>query len=160
MHFTVRLPVDDFRERIESEIAANPVLVLTAETGAGKSTRVPYWLWQAGVKVQVTQPRQPCWKIDARCGVEGVAAFVAAHGLAGWYFRVLASGECAAGDALIHVERPQGAVSLVHFNRSLRAQRPALSVLEMLAAAPGLAPDWVGKIRSRMQWLRENGGAA
>ncbi len=111
-------------------------------------------------RLQIAQPRTPCWKIDARCGVEGVAAFVAAHGLAGWYFRVLASGECAAGDALIHVERPQGAVSLVHFNRSLRAQRPALSVLEMLAAAPGLAPDWVGKIRSRMQWLRENGGAA
>jgi len=58
MHFSVRLPVDDFRERIESEIAANPVLVLTAETGAGKSTRVPYWLWQAGVKVHVTQPRR------------------------------------------------------------------------------------------------------
>ncbi|MEI8161606.1 MAG: MOSC domain-containing protein [Betaproteobacteria bacterium] len=111
-------------------------------------------------RLQIAQPRTPCWKIDARCGVEGVAAFVAAHGLAGWYFRVLASGECAAGDALIHVERPQGAVSLAHFNRSLRAQRPALSVLEMLAAAPGLAPDWVGKIRSRMQWLRENGGAA
>jgi HrpA-like RNA helicase len=58
MHFTVRLPVDDFRQQIESEIAANPVLVLTAETGAGKSTRVPYWLWQAGVKVHVTQPRR------------------------------------------------------------------------------------------------------
>jgi HrpA-like RNA helicase len=58
MHFTVRLPVDDFRERIENEIAANPVLVLTAETGAGKSTRVPYWLWQAGAKVHVTQPRR------------------------------------------------------------------------------------------------------
>ena len=58
MHFKSRLPVDDFRERIENEIAANPVLVLTAETGAGKSTRVPYWLWQAGVKVHVTQPRR------------------------------------------------------------------------------------------------------
>jgi HrpA-like RNA helicase len=58
MHFNSRLPVDDFREKIESEIAANPVLVLTAETGAGKSTRVPYWLWQAGVKVHVTQPRR------------------------------------------------------------------------------------------------------
>ena len=58
MQFSSRLPVDDFRERIESEIAANPVLVLTAETGAGKSTRVPYWLWRAGVKVHVTQPRR------------------------------------------------------------------------------------------------------
>jgi len=58
MHFKSRLPVDDFRERIENEIAIHPVLVLTAETGAGKSTRVPYWLWQAGNKVHVTQPRR------------------------------------------------------------------------------------------------------
>lgn len=58
MHFSTRLPVDDFRQQIEGEIAANPVLVLTAETGAGKSTRVPYWLWQAGVRVHVTQPRR------------------------------------------------------------------------------------------------------
>jgi HrpA-like RNA helicase len=58
MHFTSWLPVDDFRQQIEGEIAANPVLVLTAETGAGKSTRVPYWLWQAGIKVHVTQPRR------------------------------------------------------------------------------------------------------
>jgi HrpA-like RNA helicase len=58
MHFSARLPVDEFRQQIEAEIASHPVLVLTAETGAGKSTRVPYWLWQAGVKVHVTQPRR------------------------------------------------------------------------------------------------------
>jgi HrpA-like RNA helicase len=58
MHFATRLPVDDFRQQIEAEIAAHPVLVLTAETGAGKSTRVPCWLWQAGVRVHVTQPRR------------------------------------------------------------------------------------------------------
>ncbi len=58
MHFSDRLPVDEFRQQIETEIASNPVVVLTAETGAGKSTRVPYWLWQAGVKVHVTQPRR------------------------------------------------------------------------------------------------------
>jgi len=107
-------------------------------------------------RLQVAQPRTPCWKIDARCGVEGVAAHVAAHGIAGWYFRVLAPGECAAGDALIHVERPSGAVDLAHFNRVLREARPPLESLDRLAAAPGLAPDWTRKIRSRMQWLLDN----
>jgi len=107
-------------------------------------------------RLQVAQPRTPCWKIDARCGVEGVSAHVAAHGIAGWYFRVLAPGECAAGDALIHVERPSGAVDLASFNRILREARPPLESLETLAAAPGLAPDWTRKIRSRMQWLLDN----
>ncbi len=109
-----------------------------------------------GVQLQISQPRTPCWKIDARCGVEGVAAHVAEHGLAGWYFRVLVAGECSAGDALTHVERLPGAVSLARFNRSLREARPTLQVLELLASAPGLAPDWVRKIRSRIEWLQNN----
>ncbi len=108
-------------------------------------------------RLQITQPRTPCWKIDARCGVEGVAAHVAEHGIAGWYFRVLASGECVAGDALIHLQRPEGAVSLARFNRSLRGARPSLQVLDRLASAPGLSPDWVRKIRSRIEWLMKNG---
>jgi len=58
MQFLDKLPVDDYRDEIERAIAANPVVILTAETGAGKSTRVPWWLWQAGKKVHVTQPRR------------------------------------------------------------------------------------------------------
>jgi len=70
-------------------------------------------------RLQIAQPRTPCWKIDARCGVEGVAAHVAEHGIAGWYFRVLLPGEFAAGDALVHLERPRGAVSLARFEKIL-----------------------------------------
>jgi MOSC domain-containing protein YiiM len=112
------------------------------------------------VRLQIAQPRTPCWKIDTRCGGEGVAAFVARHGIAGWYFRVLTPGACAAGDVLTHIERPPGALSLAHFNRSVAAKRPALAVLDELANAPGLAPDWVRKIRDRMDWLQRNGGAS
>lgn len=112
------------------------------------------------VRLQIAQPRTPCWKIDARCGVEGVAAHVAEHGIAGWYFRVLAPGECAAGDTLIHLERPAGAVSLARFNRELRAPRPSLQTLGLLARAPGLAPDWVRKIRGRIEWLQAHGEAS
>ena len=108
-------------------------------------------------RLQIAEPRTPCWKIDARCGVEGVTAHVAEHGIAGWYFRVLAPGECVAGDALIHLERPPGAISLAHFHQSQRAQRPALAVLDRLANAPGLSPGWVRKIRSRIEWLQNNG---
>ncbi len=43
---------------IEETIAKNPVTVLTAETGAGKSTRVPMWMWQKRKKVHVTHPRR------------------------------------------------------------------------------------------------------
>ena len=110
------------------------------------------------VRLQIAQPRTPCWKIDTRCRVEGIAAFVAEHGIAGWYFRVLTPGECAAGDALVHIERPAGAVTLARFNRSVALKRPALALLDELANAPGLARDWVRKIHSRIEWLQQNGG--
>lgn len=52
------LPIYAQQKRIETTIAQNPITILTAETGAGKSTRVPLWLWKKGKKVLVTQPRR------------------------------------------------------------------------------------------------------
>ena len=52
------LPIDPFRETILEKVKSHPVVILTAETGAGKSTRVPLWLWQRGLRVRVTQPRR------------------------------------------------------------------------------------------------------
>lgn len=52
------LPIYAQQKIIETTIAKNPVTILTAETGAGKSTRVPLWLWNKGKKVHVTQPRR------------------------------------------------------------------------------------------------------
>jgi MOSC domain-containing protein YiiM len=106
-------------------------------------------------RLQIAQPRTPCWKIDARCGVEGVAAHVAEHGIAGWYFRVLAPGECAAGDALIHLERPPAPSAWRASIAPAGVQRPALQALDLLASAPGLAPEWVRKIRDRMALAAE-----
>lgn len=52
------LPIDGYQKSIEAAIEKNPVVIITAETGAGKSTRVPFWQWKRGKKVLVTQPRR------------------------------------------------------------------------------------------------------
>ncbi|MCP4157504.1 MAG: ATP-dependent RNA helicase, partial [bacterium] len=57
-HIDTTLPIYNKQRLIEESIAKNPVTILTAETGAGKSTRVPLWLWQKGKRVHVTQPRR------------------------------------------------------------------------------------------------------
>lgn len=108
-------------------------------------------------RIQVSQPRTPCWKIDHRTACAGVAAFIGEHGLAGWYYRVLDEGEVAAGDWLQHLERPAGAVSLAEFWRVIRAPRPDIDALLRLAYADGLDEQWTGKLTQRAEWLRHNG---
>jgi MOSC domain-containing protein YiiM len=56
--------------------------------------------------VEVTQARQPCWKLDHRFQTKGVMAQVVKTRRTGWYYRVLESGQVQAGDALDLVERP------------------------------------------------------
>ena len=51
------LPIYDFRKEIMKTVDENQITILTAETGAGKSTQVPQFLAEDGYKVIVTQPR-------------------------------------------------------------------------------------------------------
>lgn len=56
--FIKDLPVFDYHAAITEAVDANQVTIITAETGAGKSTQIPQYLAQHGyTKVIVTQPR-------------------------------------------------------------------------------------------------------
>jgi len=63
-------------------------------------------------RIQVSQPRSPCWKIDRRYGVVGMTQLIGSQGLTGWYFRVLEEGEVGAGCAFELIERAVAAVSV------------------------------------------------
>lgn len=52
------LPTLDFKDQITDAVDKNQVVILTAETGAGKSTQVPQYLAEHGYeRIVVTQPR-------------------------------------------------------------------------------------------------------
>lgn len=106
--------------------------------------------------LQVSQPRSPCWKIDARFGCEGMAAFIAESGLTGCYFRVLRPGTVSPQDPLALIERQPDSPTLAAAMALWRAHRPSLEDLERLAAAPALAPGWRRKIVERADYLRRN----
>jgi ATP-dependent helicase HrpB len=58
MSFTSDLPIHDYQSAIATAVDENQVTIITAETGAGKSTQVPQYLASHGyTKVIVTQPR-------------------------------------------------------------------------------------------------------
>lgn len=107
-----------------------------------------------GARLQVSQPRSPCWKIDSRHGQDGMAAFIAEHGLTGWYFRVLQSGRAAPGDGLELLERNPEPLTLAEMWRGWQAHRPDPAALARWAATPGLTPDWRRRLEQRVVWLQ------
>lgn len=54
--------------------------------------------------IEVSRPRQPCWKIEHRFGQKGMVKRILASGRCGWYFRVLEDGLAEAGDTLTMIE--------------------------------------------------------
>lgn len=55
--------------------------------------------------VEVSQGRQPCWKLGHRFGNPRVTAEVVRTGRSGWYYRVIEPGMVAAGDQLELIDR-------------------------------------------------------
>ncbi len=55
---TTLLPISSFKSQILDSVSNNSVVIITAETGAGKSTQVPQFLVNSGYRVVVTQPRR------------------------------------------------------------------------------------------------------
>ena len=105
-------------------------------------------------RVQVSQTRSPCWKIDLRLQVEGASRFVEAAGITGWYYRVLQPGRIAAGDTIELLERPNPWLTLADYWDVVTAHRPDAGLLARIAAAPGLAADKAARWHERAAWLR------
>ena len=56
--------------------------------------------------VEVSQARQPCWRLNERFGDAAMARRVQDTGRTGWYYRVLDAGQVGPGDSIDLVERP------------------------------------------------------
>ena len=56
-------------------------------------------------RVQVSQPRAPCFKLTVRWGSKQLPALMASEGISGWFLRVVHEGVITAGDELRLIER-------------------------------------------------------
>ena len=95
--------------------------------------------------IEISQPRQPCWKIEHRFGAKGMVARIIKTGRCGWYYRVLEMGECQTGDALERVEIGHEQWSVARAFTALVAGKATREELKELAEMPRLAP----KLRQR-----------
>ena len=100
--------------------------------------------------LEVSQPRQPCWKIEHRFGHSRMVARIIATGRSGWYFRVLEIGEVQAGDALERVEVGESEWSVARAFRALVAGKASREELAQLSAMERLAPKLRERARAQL----------
>lgn len=106
-----------------------------------------------GARVQVSQPRGPCWKIARRWRIEDLTARVQATGRTGWYLRVLEEGPVEAGAPVELLDRPHPEWSVAHANAVLLAKPQDPAALLELAACASLTPAKRRSLREKAESL-------
>ncbi|WP_437227429.1 MOSC domain-containing protein [Planctomicrobium sp. SH661] len=107
--------------------------------------------WAIGsVRLQVSQPRQPCWKLARRWGVPELPKLVVRSGWSGWYFRVLQTGEIEPGQKCVLEHRPHGEWSIARTSQALYDRNFPLAAAEELARLPELSAAWQEDLQGRL----------
>lgn len=92
--------------------------------------------------LQVSQGRQPCWKLNVRFDRKDMAKQVQSTGRTGWYYRVLEPGMISAGDSLVLHDRPQPEWTLSRVLTTLYVDTMNLDALAAIAELPELNAGW------------------
>jgi MOSC domain-containing protein YiiM len=95
-----------------------------------------------GVRVQVSQPRQPCANLSKRWNRPRLPRWMEENGHTGFYLRALRTGDLAAGDAVTLVERPHPGWNLLRANELVYAAAPDREELAALRGLAALSAEW------------------
>jgi MOSC domain-containing protein YiiM len=99
--------------------------------------------FQAGpVTLEVSQPRQPCWKMGRRWQLPDLPKQVIQNGKSGWYLRVLTEGDLTAGDSIELISRPHASWTVARANHLLYHEPDNVPGMEDLANLPELSRAW------------------
>ena len=92
--------------------------------------------------LQVSQPRQPCWKLSRRWKLPKLAVHVQRTRLTGWYFRVLQPGVIEVGQAMRMIDRLDPKWTISAANEIMFAKPRDATRDQELAACPVLSQSW------------------
>lgn len=107
--------------------------------------------WRVGSAVlEVTQGRQPCFKLNLRFGVPDMAVRVQQSQRAGWYLRVSQPGEVQAGNRFELLDRPYPTFSVARLLALIRDRSTRPEDIEPVLELP-LPPNWRRLFERRLQ---------
>ena len=102
---------------------------------------------------EVTQPRVTCYRVGIRMEEARMAALLVEHHRPGFYFRVLETGEVAAGDEIVKVSDGPERMSIAEADALLYLTGHSRAQLERALRIPALPAGW----RSSFQALLQQG---
>lgn len=109
-------------------------------------------VWRVGeAVVQVSQPRQPCWKLARRWKIKDLALRVQESGRTGWYFRVRVEGVVAPNTPMTLVERPVPRWTVARANEVMHERKADRILAAELAALPSLSASWRATLTKRAE---------
>ncbi|QHW34547.1 MOSC domain-containing protein [Paenibacillus rhizovicinus] len=105
--------------------------------------------------VQVSQPRQPCFKLGMKHGLPRLQLDVEENGFTGFYFRVLEEGLVSRGDTLTLRKRHAAAITVAEANRVMHKDKYDREGIASLLSVAELAESWRQSLTKRLAKLDE-----
>ncbi len=99
--------------------------------------------------IQISQPRQPCWKLARRWQIKDLAVQVERTGFTGWYFRVLQEGLVDSNIPLQLIDRSYPEWTVTRANQIMHHERNNVIAAERLSLCPLLSASWQQTLRQR-----------
>ncbi len=111
-------------------------------------------IWEWGTaRLQVTQPRWPCYKLSLYRQRDDIGPRFRASGRTGWYLRVLETGEVPAAGPIALTQADAAGVSVHDAHLAMLDRRLSPERLRAVAEHPALADQWRGPLLRRLDHL-------
>lgn len=107
-------------------------------------------------QVQVSQPRQPCFKLSARYNYKELPLYFQESGHTGFYFRVLKEGEVGPASRFRKIRTDDSSMTILEANRIMYQEKQNVEGMRALLALPALADSWRQTLLKRLNKLESN----
>src|SRR5580698_1536395 len=101
-----------------------------------------------GAVVEVSQPRDTCYRVGIRLNHPEIAALLVAHHRPGFYFRVIQEGEIGAGDRVEKLSDGPERMTVAEIDGLLYSAEHSLEGLRRAIRIPALSVDWQGSMQA------------
>ena len=100
--------------------------------------------------LQVSQPREPCYKIAARHNIAQLPVWIKQTGYTGYYFRVLNEGILQTGDSAILKERGAGGITVAEANAIMYSNDVTSEQISQLLNEKALSASWRKQLTKKL----------